>query len=552
MRLRSAVAVVLFALMSAGSAQAASYYVALTGNDSNNGATSAPFRTLNKAAAIAKPGDVINVRGGVYAGAVTIGSKGTAASRIVFRAYPGETAILDGTGLPSDKAVVTLYRTEYVDFSGFEVRNGSFIGINGYAAKQTRVLNNDVHHSVRNGIYFGYSTFGTSADITIEGNEVHDNVTENRNHATGGGWAAAVVADRSDRVRIANNRIYNNDGEGVIALLSDNVTIEGNEISDNFSVGIYLDNAQFASVQRNLVYSTGNSRYFRDGYPATGIAIANESYSTSNPSTDITITNNIVVDTRWGFYYGNYERGGGLKNTAVVNNTFYKSAQSILAIESAPHANNSVQNNIFYQVGGTGTASYAGGGVMFRNNNWYGGNSGAASGAGDIYGDPLFVNAGGTRANDYKLRPTSVALHTAITLPVVTMDFFGSLRTPSADIGAHELSLSLGSSAPADSTDTVAPSSASELQPVAVTATTATLRWAEAMDNEHVAQYLVFRDGVHVQTVRGTLVTEQQLTPSTTYRYHVVAVDASGNESVASAVVEVTTSAAGKRRAAGK
>ena len=114
MRLLKAV-VTVSCLFFAANATAATWYVSTVGNDANAGSLSSPFRTINKAAGVARPGDEVLVRGGVYSGLVTIGSKGTASARIAFRSYPGEKAVIDGTGTETGKDLVTLYRAEYVD-----------------------------------------------------------------------------------------------------------------------------------------------------------------------------------------------------------------------------------------------------------------------------------------------------------------------------------------------------------------------------------------------------------------------------------------------------
>src|SRR4051812_38407857 len=108
-----------FFLIVTGSAQAATWYVATSGNDANAGTLASPFSTITKAAQRAVAGDVVEVRGGTYTQTVTIASKGTATSRIVFRPYAGETAIIDGTGSAPDTNLVLLYGAEYVDFTGF-------------------------------------------------------------------------------------------------------------------------------------------------------------------------------------------------------------------------------------------------------------------------------------------------------------------------------------------------------------------------------------------------------------------------------------------------
>src|SRR5690348_12130240 len=128
MRLRFAV--LTFALVACSeTTRAATYYVSTSGNDANAGSLSAPFRTISKAAGVARAGDVVEVRGGVYEGAVNISSKGTATAPITFRAYSGEKPILDGSSMAVDSNLVTLANATYVDFSGFEIRNAKRLGI---------------------------------------------------------------------------------------------------------------------------------------------------------------------------------------------------------------------------------------------------------------------------------------------------------------------------------------------------------------------------------------------------------------------------------------
>src|SRR5690349_4837625 len=98
MRFSNAVAVVLIALSFAASADAATYYVATNGNDGANGSLATPFKTLTKAASVTRPGDVVEVRGGVYMQTAQITATGTANARITIRAYSQETPIFDGTG----------------------------------------------------------------------------------------------------------------------------------------------------------------------------------------------------------------------------------------------------------------------------------------------------------------------------------------------------------------------------------------------------------------------------------------------------------------------
>jgi parallel beta-helix repeat protein len=542
MRLLKAVTAVAF-LFVAATTNAATWYVSTSGNDSNSGTLSSPFRTINKAAGVAKPGDEVLVRGGVYYGLVSIASKGTSSSRIVFRSYPGEVAVLDGTGTADAKDLVTLYKAEFVDFSNFEVRNATKIGITLYAANNIRLTGNEVHRSMRNGIYAGHSAFGSSYDILIDNNRVHDNVLENQYQTlSGGGWANAIVVSRTDRAQITNNRVYNNYGEGIDVLMSNNVLVRGNTVSDSFSVGIYLDNARYTTVDRNLVYSTGDTRFYRGSYPAAGIQMANESYSTPNPLTEVTITNNVVVKTKWGFYYGNYESGGGLKNVRIANNTFYDAAVAIIDVNNDTHHNSIFENNIFYK---GPSARVAGSGVTYRNNNWYATNAGSAAGSGDVYGDPSLVRPGGLAAADYKLTFASAALAKGSDASgYVKNDHFASSRVVPFDIGAHQLSTGTTSTS-----DTQAPTAPTSLTATTSSSSSIALKWNASTDNVGVTGYRIMRNGALVTTVTGTSWSNSGLAASTTYSYQIFAIDAAGNQSAGSNIASATTSSAGDTQA---
>lgn len=521
----------------ASSASAATYYVATTGSDTAAGTIAAPFRTIKAASRIARAGDVVNVRGGIYYDAASLYQvKGTAAAPIVFRAMAGETAIVDGSNLAAGTSILGLNDSAFVEVSGFEVRN-THIGITVWHSNNVRVLNNHVHHTVRNGIYVGGDVLGANSDITVSGNNVHDTVLENQYHTmTTGGWAGAVVVSRTERATITGNRIYNNDGEGLISVRSNNAVIRNNEISDNFSAYVYLDNARFATIDRNLIYSTGNTRYFRDGRPGSGIGIANETTSVMNLSSDNVITNNVVIGTRWGFYYGNYETGGGLKNTKVLNNTFYGTTDEIIRVEDDAHANSVVANNIFFQTGSV-APRYAGtNGVSYNNNLWYGSTAGVAAGVADVIGNPLFANAGGRTAADYRLTALSPAIGKGATRAEVASDHFGTTRTVAMDIGAHEQS--------SGAADAVAPSTPSNLRATGGDATSVTLAWDAAADNVGVSGYSIVRNGVTVTTINALTWTDRSVTSNTTYAYQVQSTDAAGNRSVLSSVLTLAWSAA--------
>ena len=89
--------VILFVCVSGAFGQSnSSFYVSTTGDDSNPGTQTAPWRTVQHAADTVRAGSTVNVRGGVYEELVSIKASGNATDGyITFRSYPGETAVLD-------------------------------------------------------------------------------------------------------------------------------------------------------------------------------------------------------------------------------------------------------------------------------------------------------------------------------------------------------------------------------------------------------------------------------------------------------------------------
>jgi alpha-N-arabinofuranosidase len=82
----------------AAGAQANTFHVSANGNDTNEGAENAPLRTIQHAADLAQPGDVITVHEGVYRERVSPPRGGTSqTTRITYQAAPGEKVVITGS-----------------------------------------------------------------------------------------------------------------------------------------------------------------------------------------------------------------------------------------------------------------------------------------------------------------------------------------------------------------------------------------------------------------------------------------------------------------------
>lgn len=88
------------ALLLSRAANGAEYYVALNGNDTNNGTSlAAPFRTLQRAAETMVAGDTCFIRGGVYRETLRPVTSGTSSAPVTFTAYRNEIVTISGADI---------------------------------------------------------------------------------------------------------------------------------------------------------------------------------------------------------------------------------------------------------------------------------------------------------------------------------------------------------------------------------------------------------------------------------------------------------------------
>src|SRR5512133_247835 len=112
---------------------AATYYVAPNGSDTNPGTITAPWQTWQKAFSSLSPGDILYVRGGSYTGMYDSGHgvyisglNGSSSAAITVTAYPGEVPVLDCSSLSASAGVnfgILMRSCNYWNFSGITVKN---------------------------------------------------------------------------------------------------------------------------------------------------------------------------------------------------------------------------------------------------------------------------------------------------------------------------------------------------------------------------------------------------------------------------------------------
>jgi Periplasmic copper-binding protein (NosD)/Protein of unknown function (DUF1565) len=251
--------------LSAAKAIALAVYwnIHVTGSDSNPGTLSQPFKTINGAANVAKPGTDVVVRGGTYNGSVYIPLSGVPGGYIRFYPYPGESIIMDGTGIPAGRDLVGI-GGNYVELRGFELRNNmNGTGIDAWCVHHTTITNNVVHDMNNNGIFVGCDSQPKSHDNIIQGNIVYNTVMSNSSRSKNAGWNQAISLEASSNSIVSQNLVYDNYGEGIGSGFSPGVVISGNTLYDNYSVQIYLSGTSYNynTVNGNFIYNTGNTNF---------------------------------------------------------------------------------------------------------------------------------------------------------------------------------------------------------------------------------------------------------------------------------------------------
>jgi hypothetical protein len=368
---------VLLAFTSISLAQTGStFYVSKTGKDTNSGSFTAPWLTIQHAASTATAGATVFVEAGVYNESVNFPASGTASDPITFANYPGQTAIIDGTGLgvTGTQGLINIVNQSYITLNGFEIRNyttgsasktpaGIWVTGSGTGAQ---LLNNIVHNitttAEKSGNAFGIAVYGTSStpitNITISGNQLYSLKT---------GQSESMNVDGNvTYFTISNNIVHDNDNIGIDAigfegvgptgsdqakygLVSGNTVYnisgihnpgEGNSYDAN---GLYCDGCADVIFERNTIYNCD-------------IAMEAASEHKGHSSSYVTIRNNVFYNSNTvGVTIGGYSNTvGASDHVVVVNNTLYNNnvknqgAEFQIQYHSGSSSGNIFENNIVY------------------------------------------------------------------------------------------------------------------------------------------------------------------------------------------------------------
>jgi hypothetical protein len=487
----------------ARAASATTYYVATNGLDTNAGTLAAPWRTIQYAANTLAPGDIVLVRAGVFNEAVTVNVSGSSTNNLVtFQNYPGETAIVDGTGLevPPAQYAAGLFEftnASYIVVQGFEIRNyqtnsASYvpagIDITG-APHDLTFISNRVHNiailntsadanaygiavhgtlpqAISNLVFRGneiYSnTLGQSETFSLDGNvngfDISGNMVHDNNNIGLGfiGYEGVCSDPNQDYTRngvCRSNLVWNisdasnpgypaNDfsADGIYVDGGSNVLIELNQVHD-CDIGVELASEHHGHAARNCVC--------RDNLiwsnSTTGISIGG--YSTS-----VGETWNCVITHNTLYHNDTLQQGTGefelqyspVSNTFTHNILVANSQNLLLSDYFTQNSNNTLDWNLYFAPGGSNASAW-----MWKNDsyaNWSAWRSGTANDSHSIFADPLFIDAS---VANFHLSLSSPALHAGDpsfqsltnTAAETDIDLQPRITDGRTDIGADELNI---------------------------------------------------------------------------------------------------------------
>jgi parallel beta helix pectate lyase-like protein/uncharacterized protein DUF1565 len=296
-------------------ALANTYYVGIAGSDTNAGSSTAPFKTFAKAVSVLAAGDTLQVLAGTYTETLTLSTPGTETAPIT---VIGDGAVLNMQGVKQNGITIS---GSYINVSGFEVSGATDFGI-----------------------------LVTGRRVTVENNNVHDNVTKNGVGTCGisTAWGSAVkIKVGGENTTIRGNTVYHNCGEGIAVTRGVVAVVENNTTYDNFGVNIYVDNSPFVTVQNNVSYCLGT--HLRDGNRAAGIALGEESYSGWGAQLhDILISGNTIRDCRTGIAAFASNVGGTLTNVTISHNNVPSGQIRGISLQTLANQNVLVSNNTLF------------------------------------------------------------------------------------------------------------------------------------------------------------------------------------------------------------
>ena len=308
-------------LMVAFAAQARQYYLSPTGNDSNNGSSNSPFKTLNKVWTVVNAGDTVYLKGGTYqwnSAQYLSGKNGTANNLIKIWNYPGELPILTNASSYSGNDLIE-WTGNYIHWKGLEIAN--FKGNTSFSAFRSENCNNCIFENINyhhNPMGFTIRNCNNNLVLNCDFHHNRDNAGDNAD-----GINITYITNTSYTNTVRGCRAWNNSDDGFDFWANNSaVTLEN-------SWAFYNG------------YADGKNNPIGDG---SGIKLG-EGTGTRNINRCFSVHN-----SRWGL---NENNESGISN--IYNNTFaYNGVVNLILGYWPNNSRGNLKNNISHSPASNG------------------------------------------------------------------------------------------------------------------------------------------------------------------------------------------------------
>jgi len=338
LRLSLVFLVTFFAVLNWEYVEAATYYISLSGNDSNPGTLDSPWKTINKANSTLVAGDTVHLRAGTYSQQIAPANNGSSDNYITYARYEDEQVNITG-------------------FSGVQANlaNKSYIKINGL-----RFLN-----ATSSWILFESTTYSIVQNCYLEGadhwaginmwshsnyNQILNNTLIATCNGTDGGPQDLVWMVDSSYNLLEGNDFQNGPHNGVDIQRGTGHIVRNNTFSNRWHTSLSFYNGGSRNlIENNVIVDSGKDRLdnwctdipidrTKDRVHHKGLQYGNDYGIIRN---NVFINNGcLALDSKSG--------RESASNNRIYNNTFYKNEQGIQSSFSNP-SGNVIKNNIFYQ-----------------------------------------------------------------------------------------------------------------------------------------------------------------------------------------------------------
>jgi Secretion system C-terminal sorting domain/Right handed beta helix region len=458
------------------------YYVSATGNNTNPGTVSAPWKTIQYGLSRLSANGVLNVFPGTYNEKITIPT-----SNITLKNYSATLPIINATGIRSQNSILAINNKSNVTIDGLELQNniqnnaqGILIDGSGSNITVKNCKIHDIHFSSNANASVSASTnaqgiivFGTNGTTAITNLKIQNNQLYNCRLGYSEGIA---VNGNVNGFEVTGNNVYNltNIGidlighEGTCPVPANDQARNGlvkNNITHHCvspyatSGGLYVDGGKIITLENNTSY--------HNGY---GIEVGCEKKGATTDA--IIIRNNVFYDNQicavalGGF---DYPAGSGkVINSSIKNNTCYfndysNSGNGELYLTYSE--NSTIENNIFYTNANNTLASaeltqpgikfnynniFCPAGTNNLNVNWNGASytgyvsfkNGTATNANSIFANPQITTASISNPDFHILTtsPCKNAGNPSYVVGATETDYFNGSRIEAGriDMGADE------------------------------------------------------------------------------------------------------------------